>query len=109
MNELDTVRLIGEVVGILLVLFAFTRYLAGKIWHAITLLEELQSTVGNENNPRRNTILGRLNHQDACTDSVRAELRVMREVEATARLAVSQRLARIEGRLGLASIDEEMP
>lgn len=71
MTNIEVVRLVAEVIGLLSVVVGGVLAISFKINHLLSEVREMKELIGPEENPRPNTIRGQLKHQDTCTDSLK--------------------------------------
>ena len=107
MTELDTARLVAEILTIIGLVGSGVLVLMIRISRVLRAVQDVQEAIGDEQRPKAGTIRAHLQHQDTCTDDVKKALALYQTVEEKKSTAVVERLARIEGKLSLAPIEEE--
>ena len=71
MTSIEVIRLVAEGLGILIAALSVIWALSTKIMHIVRSVDKLSERLGDEKDPKPGTILARLAHQDACTDSLK--------------------------------------
>ena len=107
MTELDTARLVAEILTIVGLVGSGVLVLMIRISRVLHAIEKVQQAIGDELLPLAGTIRAQLQHQDSCTDEMKKALASLQEKEEKRAIAFTERLARIEGKLNLAPIEEE--
>ena len=106
MSELDTARLVVEVLTIVGLVGSGVLVLMIKINRVLRAIDAVQQAIGDELLPLAGTIRAQLQHQDSCTDEMKKALASLQEKEEKRAIAFTERLARIEGKLNLPPAEE---
>ena len=101
MTDLEIVRVVIEVLTLAASFIGGVYYNVRKVAHVLAAVERVEMSIGAESDPRAGTLRAELARHDSAQNALSDKVEAHYTEAVNARSVIAQRLARIEGKLGL--------